>query len=197
MPRKAKVIDIKNEATTYGDMAAAVQEEITLPEETETAPDEPEPAPTPAPKARAKRTPKAKPLERTDSQMVTEPEPEPEPEPEKEPEAVPEPAPKAKAKRAALVHQVKQNNLHKWMSENDRVKIVDSPPVGGEPAVEKPQSDLVGVPAPTKPKVVRKPRQPAAPPDGGANQPPVVVARASRAARREQLYQSLASSALP
>ena len=51
--------------------------------------------------------------------MIAEPKPEREPKPEPEPEAVPEPAPKAKAKRAALVHQVKQNNLHKWMSEND------------------------------------------------------------------------------
>ena len=179
MPRKAKVIDIKNEATTYGGIAEAVQEdESTLPEETETASDEQEPAPTPAPKARAKRIPKAKPLERTDSQMITEPEPEP------EPEASPEPAPKAKAKRAALVYRVEEHNLHKWTSEHNRVKIVDSPPVGGEPAVEKPQ-------------VVRKPRQPAVPPDGGASQPPVVIARASRAARRDKLYQSLASSALP
>ena len=61
--------------------------------------------------------------------------------------------------------------------------MVDSPPAGGEPTAEKS-------------KTVRKPKQPAAPPDGGAAQPPI-IARVSRAARREELYQSLASNALP
>ena len=59
VPRKAKVIDVNNEATTYGNIADTVKEEqeSTLQEETEIAPGEQETEPTPAPKARAKRTP--------------------------------------------------------------------------------------------------------------------------------------------
>ena len=109
MVKKAKVIDLNNESTTYEDIAEVVQEENEKPEEpplTEEVPFE-----EVKPKAKAKRTPKAKPLlERTDSNMVVAPEPQQEPQEAEEPEEPTEPTPKPKAKRAA------------------RLKVVDSPP---------------------------------------------------------------------
>ena len=104
MHKKAKVIDINSELTSYGDIAEAVREETEEPaitNETEDVPETPPEEPKPQPKPRAKRTPKAKPLERTDSNMVVVPEEPPE---EQEPETTPEPepAPKPKAKNGLL-----------------------------------------------------------------------------------------------
>ena len=77
MPKKAKVIDINSELTSYGDIAEAVREETEEPASTnkaEEVPETPPEEPKPQPQPRAKRTPKAKPLERTDSNMVVVPE---------------------------------------------------------------------------------------------------------------------------
>ena len=76
MPKKAKVIDINNELASYGDIAEAVRKETEEPaitNETEEFPETPPEEPKPQPKPRSKRTPKAKPLYRTDSNMIVVP----------------------------------------------------------------------------------------------------------------------------
>ena len=77
MHKKAKVIDTNSELTSYGDIAEAVREETEEPaitNETEEVREAPPEEPKSQPKPKAKRAPKAKPLYRTDSNMIVVPE---------------------------------------------------------------------------------------------------------------------------
>ena len=185
MVKKAQVIDINNESTSYDDIAEVVNEEAVNEEVANESPEEtplsvaPETQHEAVVKAKPKRKAKTPALKRSDSSMVVIPEALPDVAEDVEStetviEPVPEakPAPKARAKRAA------------------KVKVVESAP---EVVEEIPSENAVT----EKPKRIRKPKEVIAPEVSGAAKQIPVIARNSRAARREEIYSNLAESALP
>ena len=140
-----------------------------------------------------------------DESPETEPAENPLTENEPEPEPEPKPKPKARAKRVSKPKAVESFEIVPSVEEEPegefqvvkpkpkrvaKAKVIKPVPVEETPPVVPPPPEK----APEKPKLTRKPRAKKEEPVAAT---PTVPVKMSRAAKREELYQSLASSALP